>query len=141
MAVGKSFAPLAYISQFGSLVRKLNYLSSSDMSLMSSNRDVNSFTYSRMVPICFNFCRATLAIHPVLQGKNYSLNSFFNSSHELKVLRSTWASSVWRLLYWSMASPVKYMPTKETCSLSGTLATMKYCSISQINSVVAFRTP
>lgn len=49
---------------------KLKSLFSSDIFLMSSIKELNSFTYSLTVPVCFNFLSESLATHAVLQGRN-----------------------------------------------------------------------
>lgn len=104
-----------------------------DMSLTSSNNEVNSFTYYQIVLVCFSFFNATQASQEVFQGKSFSHNHLFNYGQYWK-----WSdqhgyrhSSKFSTRVWHHQSNT-YMPTNEIFLPFGSLAALKYCSISHI---------
>ncbi|KAL0374000.1 UNVERIFIED_CONTAM: hypothetical protein Sradi_3315700 [Sesamum radiatum] len=100
---------------------KLNSLSSSDISLTSNKRELNSLTNSRTVPVCLRFRRDCFATQLVLQGRNCSFNSFFSTSQVSTLSRLALASSDKRERHHSFASLVRYILVMETFSTSGIL--------------------
>ena len=99
---------------------------------MSNIIEVNSLMYSLTKPVFINLFNLYLARQEVLLGRNWSHISFINLSYVSILGHPAVTSYAFGVLHQSFASPVNYIMVIFNLLVSGTLAAVKYCSISQM---------
>ena len=123
IAADKSFTPCllnSVCAQPCNPNTKLNNLSSFNIFLISSIKELNSLTYSRRVPFCLSLLKDSQASYDAFWGRNCSLSSRFRVSQVVIWGLSDSASASSFVLHYSFALPNKYIPVIEKLSSSAT---------------------